>query len=127
MRTACGFAIDEEDPPRLDTTRAPLDAALFDFLHRGILLRIRRRWLLDRAGRIERREHEPAFRDSFGGAVLDKVYRAHVDRYGRGRNAGLCLARKLGFRCVRARCAIGPRDREDASFLCKRMGGWRRG
>ena len=33
-RTAYWFAIDEEYPPRLDTTRAPLDAALFDFLHR---------------------------------------------------------------------------------------------
>ena len=33
-RTACWFAIDEEYQPRLDTTRAPLDAALFDFLHR---------------------------------------------------------------------------------------------
>lgn len=54
------FAIGEEYPPRLDTSRAPLDAALFDLLHHGVLLRIRRRWLLDRARRIERREHESA-------------------------------------------------------------------
>jgi hypothetical protein len=53
-RTECGFAIDEEYPPRLDRTCAPLDAAHFDFLYRGILLRIRRQWLLDRARRAER-------------------------------------------------------------------------
>ena len=61
MRTACGFAIDEEYPPRLDTTSAPLDAAIFDFLHRGVHFRIRRRWLLNRA--------------SFGRSVFDKFYR----------------------------------------------------
>lgn len=100
MLTACRFTIDEEYPPRLDTTGAPLDATLLDFLHRGVLLGIRCRWLLDRARRIEPREHEPTLRDRFGRAVLDKVDRAHVDRYGRGGSAGLCLARKLGFRFV---------------------------
>ena len=41
MLTACRFAIDEEYPTRLDTTGAPLGAALLDFLHRGVLLGIR--------------------------------------------------------------------------------------
>ena len=78
-------------------TGAPLDAALLDFLHRGVLLGIRSRWLLDRARCIERREHEPTLCDSFWRTVLDKVYRAHVDCYGRCGSAGLCLARKFGF------------------------------
>ena len=98
--TACGFAIDEEYPPQLDTTCAPLEAAHFGFLHREILLRIRRQWLLDGARRAEPRFHEPAFRNSFGRAVLDRTYRAHVDRYVRRRNTVLFLARKHGFRCV---------------------------
>src|SRR3981189_2245165 len=100
MLTACRFAIDEEYPTRLDTTGAPLGAALLDFLHRGVLLGIRCGWLLYRARCIERREHEPALRDGFGRTVLDKVYRAHLDCYGRRGSAGLCLARKFGFRCV---------------------------
>ena len=100
MLTACRSVIDEEYPTRLDTTGAPLGAALFDFLHRGVLLGIRRRWLLDRAWRIERREHEPTLRDGFGRTVLDKVYRAHVDGYDCCGSAGLCLARKFGLRCV---------------------------
>lgn len=100
MLTACRFAIDEEYPSRLDTTRTPLDAALLDFLHSGIALGVRCRWLLDRARCIERREHEPTLRDSFRRAMLNKVYRAHIDRYGRCGSTGLCLACKLGFRCV---------------------------
>ena len=127
MRTACRFAIDEEDPTWLDTTRAPLGAALFNFLHRGVLLGVRRRWLLDRARCVEWREHEPALRDSFGRTVLDEVYRAHVDRYGRRDSAGLCLARKLGFRRVRTRRAVRPRDCEDASFLYNKTNESRRG
>ena len=100
MLTACRFAIDEEYPTRLDTTGAPLGTALLDFLHRRVLLGIRCRWLLDRARRIERREHEPTLRDGFGRTVLDKVYRAHIDCYDRCGSAGLCLARKFGLRCV---------------------------
>jgi len=100
MLTACRFAIDEEYPTRLDTTGAPHYAALLDFLHRGVLLGIRCRWLLDRTRRIERREHETTLGDGFGRTVLDKVYRAHVNCYGRCGSAGLCLARKFGFRCV---------------------------
>ena len=110
-------AIDEEYPSWLDTTRAPLDAALFDLHHRRILLCIARRRLLDRAGRIEGREDESTLRDGLGRTVLDKVYRAHVDRYSRGGGARLCLARELRFRCVRARCAVRPRDGEDTPFL----------
>jgi hypothetical protein len=37
-RTSGRFAIDEEYPPRLDATGAPLDAALLDFRHGRILL-----------------------------------------------------------------------------------------
>ena len=42
MLTACRFAVDEEYPTRFDTTGAPLDAAILDCLHRGVLLAIRR-------------------------------------------------------------------------------------
>jgi hypothetical protein len=52
MLTACRFAIDEEYPTQLDTTGAPLGAALLDFLHHRVFLGIRRRWLLDRARRM---------------------------------------------------------------------------
>jgi len=106
--TPVRFAIDEEYPPRLDTPSTPLDAALLDLLYRGILLRVIRR-CLDRAGRVEGREHESKFPNGLGGgAVFNKVYRAHVDRNGRcGRH--LCLARKPWFRGVRARCAIRTR------------------
>ena len=36
-RTACWFAVNKEYPRRLDNTRAPLDAAIFNFCHRGLL------------------------------------------------------------------------------------------
>jgi len=94
--TPVRFAVNEEYPPRLDTPSTPLDAALLDLLYRRILLCVVRR-CLDRAGRVEGREHESTFRDGLGGTVLDKVYRAHVDCHGRSGSARLCFARKLWF------------------------------
>ena len=114
--TPVRFAIDEEYPPWLDTPSTPLDAALLDLLYRRILLCVVLR-CLHRAGRVEGREHESTFCDGLRGTVLEEFYRAHAGHYDRRGSVGLCLARKLWFRCIRACRAIRTPDSDDTYFL----------